>query len=93
MTTRQNGMTLVEILVAVAIGMIGIVIITQAYLTSDNFNRSTLGESGAQTNGLIGLYTIERDVRNAGYGIADSAALGCTPGSSQSSVGSRAPVA
>jgi type IV pilus assembly protein PilW len=77
MTTRQNGMTLVEILVAVAIGMIGIVIITQAYLTSDNFNRSTLGESGAQTNGLIGLYTIERDVRNAGYGIADSAALGC----------------
>jgi type IV pilus assembly protein PilW len=77
MTTRQNGMTLVEILVAVAIGMIGIVIITQAYLTSDNFNRSTLGESGAQTNGLIGLYTIERDVRNSGYGIADSAALGC----------------
>ena len=77
MTIRQKGMTLVEILVAVAIGMIGIVIITQAYLTSDNFNRSTLGESGAQTNGLIGLYTIERDVRNAGYGIADSAALGC----------------
>ena len=77
MKTRQTGMTLVEVLVAVAIGMIGIVIITQAYLTSDNFNRSTLGESGAQTNGLIGLYTIERDVRNAGYGIADSAALGC----------------
>lgn len=77
MRTRQSGMSLIEVLVAVAIGMIGIVIITQAYLTGDRFNRSTLGESGAQTNGLIGLYTIERDVRNAGYGIADSGALGC----------------
>ena len=77
MKARQSGMTLVEVLVAVAIGMIGIVIITQAYLTGDRFNRSTLGESGAQTNGLISLYTIERDVRNSGYGIADSAALGC----------------
>jgi len=77
MGKQQTGMSLIEVLVAVAIGMIGIVIITQAYLTGERFNRSTLGESGAQTNGMIGLYTIERDVRNAGYGIADSAALGC----------------
>jgi type IV pilus assembly protein PilW len=77
MRTRQIGMSLVEIMVAVAIGMIGILIITQAYLTGESFNRSTLGEGGAQTNGLIALYTIERDVRNGGYGIADSTALGC----------------
>lgn len=77
MKKNQSGMTLVEVLVAVAIGLIGMIVITQVYLTGDRFNRSTLGESGAQTNGLIGLYTIERDVRNAGYGIADSAALGC----------------
>ena len=77
MRTRQLGMSLIEIMVAVAIGLIGILIITQAYLTSENFNRSTLGEGGAQTNGLIALYTIERDVRNGGYGIADSVALGC----------------
>jgi type IV pilus assembly protein PilW len=77
MRNRQLGMSLVEVLVAVAIGLIGILIITQAYLTSDSFNRSTLGEGGAQTNGTIGLFTIERDVRQAGYGIADSRALGC----------------
>jgi type IV pilus assembly protein PilW len=77
MRNRQLGMSLVELLVAVAIGLIGMVIITQAYLTGDRFNRSTLGEGGAQTNGLVGLYTIERDVRSAGYGITDEAALGC----------------
>lgn len=73
----QHGMSLVEVLVAVAIGLIGILIITQAYLASDSFNRSTLGEGGAQTNGTIALFTVQRDVRMAGYGMADSRALGC----------------
>lgn len=77
MRSRESGMSLVELLVAVAIGLIGILIITQAYLVGDNFNKATLGEGGAQTNGLISLYTIERDARNAGYGINNSAALGC----------------
>ena len=74
---KQLGMSLVEVLVAVAIGLIGILIIIEAYLTSDSFNRSTMGEGGAQTNGTIAVYTIERDVRQAGYGIADSRAFGC----------------
>jgi type IV pilus assembly protein PilW len=70
-------MSLVEVLVAVAIGLIGMLIITQAYIASDSFNRSTLGEGGAQTNGTIALFSVERDVRQSGYGIADSRALGC----------------
>jgi type IV pilus assembly protein PilW len=77
MRSRQHGMSLVEVLVAVAIGLIGILIITQAYITGDSFNRSTLGEGGAQTNGTIALFTVERDVRQAGYGIADSRAFAC----------------
>jgi type IV pilus assembly protein PilW len=74
---RQAGLSLVEVMVAVLIGLIGILIITQAYITGDRFNRSTLGEGGAQTNGLIALYSMERDVRLAGYGIANSNVLGC----------------
>jgi len=77
MRALERGMSLVEILVAVAIGMIGILIITQAYISSDTFNRSTLGEGGAQTSGTIALFTIERDLRMAGYGINSTAALGC----------------
>lgn len=77
MRTAQRGMSLVEVMVAVMIGMIGILIITQAYITGDKFNRSTLGEGGAQTNGVIALYTIERDLRMSGYGLNNSGALGC----------------
>jgi type IV pilus assembly protein PilW len=70
-------MSLVEVLVAMAIGLIGMLVITQAYIATDQFNRSTLGENGAQTNGSIALYTIGRDVRMAGYGMSKPAALGC----------------
>ena len=77
MRTAQRGMSLVEVMVAVMIGMIGILIITQAYITGDKFNRSTIGEGGAQTNGVIALYTIERDLRMSGYGINNSSMLGC----------------
>lgn len=77
MRARQSGMSLVEIMVAMLIGLIGILIITQAYLTNDRFNRSTLGEGGAQINGLVALYSVERDVRMAGYGLNTSGALGC----------------
>ena len=37
MRRAQRGMSLIEVLVAVAIGMIGILIMSQAYLTSDEF--------------------------------------------------------
>ena len=74
---KQRGMSLVEVLVAVAIGLIGMLVITQAYLATDKFNRSTMGENGAQTNGAIALYTVARDMRMAGYGISDTAAFGC----------------
>ncbi|MCE3000273.1 MAG: PilW family protein [Betaproteobacteria bacterium] len=74
---RQSGLSLVELLVAVVIGLLGILAMTQVYLMSEQFNRSTAGEGSAQTGGLIALYTMERDIRMSGYGIADSTALGC----------------
>ncbi|MCX7962222.1 MAG: PilW family protein [Burkholderiales bacterium] len=74
---RQSGMSLVEVMVAVAIGLIGILIITQAYIAGENFNRSTVGETGGQMGGAVALYMIERELRNAGYGIADTGALRC----------------
>ena len=77
MRRAQRGMSLIEVLVAVAIGMIGILIMSQAYLTSDEFNKATLGEGGAQTNGNVALFTLEREIRQAGYGMNTATALEC----------------
>ncbi|HEX5091205.1 MAG TPA: PilW family protein [Burkholderiales bacterium] len=66
-----------EILVAMAIGLIGIVVITQTYIVNENYKRSTVSAGGAQTNGALALYSVERDVRMAGWGFAWSSVFGC----------------
>lgn len=78
MLPAQRGMSLVELMVGMLIGLIGVVIITHLYLTNEQYKRSTTGSGTAQVNGTIALYTIERDVRMAGYGLNHSGALGCT---------------
>lgn len=75
---RQSGLSLVELMVGMMVGLIGIVIISHLYLTNEQYKRSTTGAGAAQVNGAIALYSIERDLRMAGYGINNTAALGCT---------------
>lgn len=75
---HMAGMSLMEILVAMAIGLIGIVVITQTYLVNENYKRSTASAGGAQTNGSLALYMIEREARMSGWGISWGSALGCS---------------
>jgi Tfp pilus assembly protein PilW len=74
----EAGMSLVELMVAMLIGLIGIVIITHLYVTNDQYKRSTTGAGSAQVNGAIALYTLERELRMAGYGFNHPAAQTCS---------------
>ena len=73
----QRGFTITEIMVAVAIGLIGTLIVFKSLDNSNSVSRNVTGGSDAQTTGTLALYSIERDVRQAGYGINDPAILGC----------------
>ena len=74
---RQAGMSLMELMVGMTVGLIGIVIITHLYLKNEEYKRSTSGAGTAQVNGAIALYSLERDLRMAGFGFNNAAALGC----------------
>lgn len=74
----QRGLSLIEVMVGMAVGLIGITVITQVYLVNENFKRSTTSAGGAQINGTLALYNLERDLRMAGAGVAHSGVLGCT---------------
>ena len=71
------GFSLVEMMVGVTIGLIGCVIIFQVLSVNEGYKRSTTGGADAQVAGAVGLYTLERDIRMAGFGVNDRTALGC----------------
>lgn len=72
---RNTGFSMVEIMVGIVIGLISTIIIMQVFASFEGQKRTTTGGSDAQTNGVVSLYTVERDIRMAGYGFAD--ATGC----------------
>jgi type IV pilus assembly protein PilW len=47
------------------------------YLTNEQHKRTTTAAGGAQTNGAIALYALEREIRQAGYGLNSSYAFQC----------------
>ena len=76
---RQQGFTLIELMVGVVLGMLAIVAIAQVLVVSEGRKRTITSGADAQISGALGLYAIQREVQMAGYGIGVSqAALGCT---------------
>ena len=75
---RERGFSLVEVMVAMLIGLIGTIIIFQVFAISEAQKRSTTGVSDAQQNGLLALFTLEREARLSGYGVNYEPLLGCT---------------
>lgn len=84
MSTHQHfkkynrGFSLVEIMVGMVISLLSMIIILQVFSAFEGQKRTSTSGSDAQTNGSIALFTIERDLRNAGYGFSVPEALGCT---------------
>ena len=68
---------MVELMVAMLIGLIGTIIIFQVFEVSEGIKRTTTSGGDAQQNGAISLYVIEHDLRNAGMGFNETAYAGC----------------
>jgi type IV pilus assembly protein PilW len=75
--SRSRGFSLVELLVASAIGIIASLAIFQVFAVFEGQKRTTTSGGEAQTNGTLSLFTIEREVRQAGYGMNSVDFLGC----------------
>jgi len=69
----QSGFTLVEVMVAMVIGMLGIIIMMQMYSVFEGQKRSTSGGNDAQNAGSVAMYEIQQNIQQAGYCFAGSA--------------------
>lgn len=72
-----SGFSLVEIMVAVVIGMLGIIVMMQVFASYEGQKRTTSGGDDAQNAGAIALYQVQRDIRQAGYGLNAFKLIGC----------------
>ena len=74
---RAAGFTLVEIMVGMVIGVLGMIIMMQVFTLSESQKRTTTGGGDAQSSGAIALFGLQRDLRQAGYGASDLKLVGC----------------
>jgi type IV pilus assembly protein PilW len=77
-SNRHRGFSLVEVLIAMVIALLGTIIIFQVFAVSEGIRRTSTSGGDAQQNGLLALFSIERDARMAGFGINFLPMLGCT---------------
>src|SRR5471030_495906 len=75
---RSAGFTLIEVLIAMLIGMIGLVVMMQTFAVSEGFKHTATSGTDAQINGGVALYMLEREIRLGGFGMGDMQKMGCT---------------
>jgi type IV pilus assembly protein PilW len=80
-TSRRSarGFSLVELIVGVAISLIGILVMFRMVSLWDLHSRTTTSGGDAQVTGTLAIYALERDLKPAGMGFGQAAppAMGC----------------
>lgn len=66
---RNAGFSITELMISIGIGMLAMLFIMQIFLMTESQRRTTTDGSDAQINGVIGMFTIERELRAAGFGV------------------------
>jgi type IV pilus assembly protein PilW len=68
---RQLGMSLIELMVAMAIGLVVMLVVFQLFSVSETARRTSVAGSDAQMSAAIAVTAVQDQVRNAGYGLVD----------------------
>ena len=72
------GFSLVEVMVAMAIGMLGIIVMMQMFSVFEGQKRTTMGSDDAISGGAVSLYGLQRDLQQSGLGVSAGQVIGCT---------------
>lgn len=74
---KVRGFSIIELLVAVLIGLLAMAATTTSMQRFESSRRSSLGSSESMQNGFLAMFAIENDAAKAGWGLNDSWLLGC----------------
>lgn len=74
---RQAGVTLIELMVGVVIGLLATLVIAQVAQVFEARKRNATSGTDAQISGALALQTLQRDVQAGGYGMTSGGGAGC----------------
>jgi type IV pilus assembly protein PilW len=80
MKNRNQGFTLVEVMIAMVIASITAVIVLNVLISFQSRKQTTAGSNDAAISASLGMYAIEREVRMAGAGYTNALGLACPQG-------------
>jgi type IV pilus assembly protein PilW len=70
-------MTLIEVLVAMTISLVVTLAVYQTFAASEGYRRSATAGGDSTFNGSLAMYSLQRDLRMAGFGLNTVTLLGC----------------
>lgn len=73
----QAGVSLIELMVGLVIGLLATLVIMQVATTYDSQRRQTAAGSDTQVNGALALSTLQRDIEMSGYGLTSAGVTRC----------------
>jgi len=71
------GFSLVELMVAMVIGLLAIIVMMQMFSVFEEQKRTTTGGDDALSSGAIALNSMQQDIEQAGWGLSSVRVLGC----------------
>ena len=77
---KQSGFSLVELMVGIVIALLGSLVITQVYTITEQGKQTTTSGSDAQQSGALAMLFIDKDLRQAGYGMNSTTCTTCPTG-------------
>lgn len=76
--SRQAGFSLIDILVGTIVGLLTILVIMYSFKAFEGQKRTTDSLSGAQSDGLMSVTTLDTSIRQAGVGLFTNGSLLCS---------------
>lgn len=67
--SRQRGISLIELMVGVVIGLVAVLVIYQTFAVAEGVKRQTISAGDAQKTGMIATYLLGAEISSAGSGI------------------------
>lgn len=66
---RQDGFSLIELMIGVVIAMLGLAAVGSMMMTFSKKRSTVTQTQGAQDNGVMAVYRLEKDLAQSGYGL------------------------